>query len=80
MTEKETSLIKPFKLTALFLLAVLTLNLSYKLILKHYLRSTIIWCLGIANTDHNDMMWWQASPRLERWIWRLIDSYESKYE
>ncbi|WBF12687.1 hypothetical protein N7582_001996 [Saccharomyces uvarum] len=80
MPDKETSFIKPFKFTAFFLLAVLTLNLSYKLLLKRYLRSIIIWFLGIANTDHNDIMWWQASPLLERWIWRLVDSYESKYE
>ncbi|EJS43800.1 YGL194C-A [Saccharomyces arboricola H-6] len=80
MSRDETLLIKPFKITALTLLTVLILNLSYKLFLKRYLRLMAIWCLGITNADRNDIMWWQSSPFLERWIWQLLDDYESKYE
>lgn len=80
MSNKEKTLIKPFKITALALSIVLIINLSYKSFLKRYLKSTVIWCLGIANADRNDIMWWQASPLLERWIWQLVDNYESGYE
>ena len=54
-----------YKRQALALLIVLIINLSYKSFLKRYLKSTVIWCLGIANADRNDIMWWQASPLLE---------------
>ncbi|CAI4912267.1 ANL_collapsed_G0018240.mRNA.1.CDS.1 [Saccharomyces cerevisiae] len=80
MSNKEITCSKPFKIIALTLLIVLIINLSYKLFLRRYLKSTVIWCLGIANTDRNDIMWWQVSPLLERWVWQLVDNYESGYE
>ncbi|CAI4061556.1 hypothetical protein SKDZ_07G0720 [Saccharomyces kudriavzevii ZP591] len=80
MSKEENTFVKPLKITALSLLIILIINISYRLILKRYLRSAVIWGLGIANADHNDIMWWQSSPLLERWIWRMIDNYESKYE
>ncbi|CAI4039096.1 hypothetical protein SMKI_07G0670 [Saccharomyces mikatae IFO 1815] len=80
MSSKETTFIRPLKIIALTLAIILIINLSYKLFLKRYLKSTIIWCLGVANTDRNDIMWWQTSPLLERWIWQLVDNYETKYE